>query len=131
MNKGIYILMMALIFLPALSLSAEMIEPGDWFQTSSTAGDVPDVVMSIVDVTPHIIQLDSNNGWVGFAYYDEMEDEYSGFFELLNDKGGRKGGWTNQVFRIRLVLDHKTLVLEGKNPSDERFTATFRLRKDF
>ncbi|MBB6482058.1 hypothetical protein [Spirochaeta isovalerica] len=131
MNKGICILIFTLFFLPLFTAAAEMIEPGDWFQTSSTAGDAPDVVMSIVEVTPHIIQLDSNNGWVGFAYYNETEDEYSGFFELLKDTGEQKKGWTNQVFRIRMVQDHKTLVLEGKNPSDERFTATFRLRKDF
>jgi len=131
MNKGKFILIIVLLCMPLSTVMAEMIEPGDWFQTSSTAGDVPDIVMSIVEVTPHIIQLDSNNGWVGFAYYDESEDEYIGFFELLKDTDGEKRGWTNQVFRIRLVQDRKTLVLEGMNPSNERFAATFRLRKNF
>jgi len=131
MNTGRLLVTIVLFFMPLSAVMAEMIEPGDWFQTSSTAGDVPDIVMSIVEVTPHIIQLDSNNGWVGFAYYNEMEDEYIGFFELLKDSNGEKRGWTNQVFRIRLVQDRKTLVLEGINPSDERFAATFRLRKNF
>lgn len=110
-------------------IQAGEIEPGDWFQTSSTAGDAPDIVMSIVDVTPHIIQLDSNNGWVGFAWYSEEEDEYTGFFELLKDTGPKMEGWTNKVFRIRMVQDNRTLVLEGVNQKDEHFTATFRMRK--
>jgi len=101
----------------------------DWFQTSSTAGDAPDIVMSIIQVTPHIVQLDSNNGWVGFAWYSEADDEYSGFFELLKDTGMKMEGWTNKVFRIRMVKDNRTIVLEGANENDEHFTATFRLRK--
>ena len=111
-------------------LSAETIEAGDWLQTSSTAGDAPDIIMSIIQVTPHIIQLDSNNGWVGYAWYSEMEDEYSGFFELLKDTGQRKEGWTNRIFTIRLVKDNRTIVLEGKNEMDEYFSATFRLKKN-
>lgn len=111
------------------NLLADTIEPGDWFQTSSTAGDAPDIVMSVIEVTPHIIQLDSNNGWVGFAWYNEQEDEYTGFFELLKDTGSKMEGWTNQVFRIRMVKDSRTVLLEGVNQSGERFTATFRLRK--
>ncbi len=110
-------------------IQAGEIEPGDWFQTSSTAGDAPDIVMSIVEVTPHIIQLDSNNGWVGFAWYSEIEDEYTGFFELLKDTGMRMEGWTNRVFRIRMIKDNRTVLLEGVNEKDEHFTATFRLRK--
>ena len=110
-------------------LSAEIIDPGDWFQTSSTAGDSSDIVMSIIQVTPHIIQLDSNNGWVGYAWYSEIEDEYTGFFELIKDTGDRKEGWTNKIFKIRLVKDKKTVTLEGKNEMDEYFTATFRMRQ--
>jgi hypothetical protein len=110
-------------------LSAETIEPGDWFQTSSTAGDAPDIVMSIIQVTPHIIQLDSNNGWVGFAWYSDREDEYTGFFELLKDTGNKMEGWTNKVFTIRMMKDNKTVTLYGENEIHDHFTATFRLRK--
>ena len=129
MNKRNVLLIFFLISIFAYSLQAEIIEPGDWFQTSSTAGDAPDIVMSIIQVTPHIIQLDSNNGWVGFAWYSEAEDEYTGFFELIKDTGMRMEGWTNKVFRIKMMLDHKTVVLQGVNEMDEHFTATFRLRK--
>ena len=123
-------LLILFIFAFALSfLPAEIIEPGDWFQTSSTAGDAPDIVMSVIQVTPHIIQLDSNNGWVGYAWYSEEEDEYDGFFELLKDTGKRMEGWTNKVFKIRMVKDHMTVVLQGVNEKDEHFTATFRQRK--
>lgn len=131
MNKGKYTIILLLLFTPFFAVSAEMIDSGDWYQTSSTAGDAPDVIMSVVEITPHIIQLDSNNGWVGFAYYNDVEDEYSGFFELLKDTGSQKEGWTNQVFRIRMVLDHKTLVLDGINSEEEHFRATFRMVKDF
>ena len=128
--KNKKVLLIFLVIAVSVSfLSAEKIEPGDWFQTSSTAGDAPDIVMSIIQVTPHIIQLDSNNGWVGFAWYSEMEDEYSGFFELLKDTGDKTEGWTNKVFTIRLVKDNRTVVLEGKNERGEYFSATFRMKK--
>lgn len=110
-------------------LPAEVLEPGDWYQTSSTAGDAPDIIMSVIEITPHIVQLDSNNGWVGYAWYSETEDEYNGFFELLKDTGEKMEGWTNKIFRIRLVLDKKTLSLEGMNEMDEFFLATCRLKK--
>lgn len=129
MNRGNFFIVVLLLIGPVLSVSAEKIEPGDWFQTSSTAGDAPDIVMSIVQITPHIIQLDSNNGWVGFAWYNDKEDEYNGFFELLKDTGNKKSGWTNQVFRIRMVQDKNTLVLQGENQAEEQFTATFRMKK--
>jgi hypothetical protein len=122
----IFILMTAL---SAGALYAEKVEAGDWFQTSSTAGDAPDIIMSVIQVTPHIIQLDSNNGWVGYAWYSDKEDEYTGFFELLKDTGMKKEGWTNKVFRIRLVRDMNTITLEGINEMEETFSATFRLKK--
>lgn len=121
---------LVLSFASGSFLSAEKIEPGDWFQTSSSAGDAPDIVMSIIQVTPHIIQLDSNNGWVGYAWYNEDEDEYSGFFELLKDTGMRKEGWTNKVFRIMMVHDRKTIILDGVNGDDEHFSATFRMKRE-
>jgi len=111
------------------NLWADIIEPGDWFQTSSTAGDSSDIIMSIIQVTPHIVQLDSNNGWVGYAWYSEIEDEYSGFFELIKDTGIKKEGWTNQIFKIKLVKDNKTVSLEGINENNEYFTATFRIKQ--
>ncbi len=126
--KSIFFL---ILFIPLsiCYLSGETIERGDWFQTSSTAGDSSEIVMSIIQITPHIIQLDSNNGWVGYAWYSETEDEYTGFFELLKDTGYRKDGWTNQVFRIRLIKEGKTITLEGRNETDESFTATFRMQR--
>jgi len=126
MKKELLIFILTIVFVSFVS--ADIIEPGDWFQTSSTAGDAPDIVMSIIQVTPHIIQLDSNNGWVGYAWYSEKEDEYSGFFELLKDTGDRTEGWTNTVFTIRLVKDHKTVLLEGLNEREEYFSATFRMK---
>lgn len=127
-KKILLIIMLSALFITLMQ--AENIEPGDWFQTSSTAGDAPDIVMSIIQVTPHIIQLDSNNGWVGYAWYSEKEDEYNGFFELLKDTGKKMEGWTNKVFRIRMMKDNKTVVLEGVNEREEHFTATFRMRKE-
>ncbi len=128
MEKKYSLLFFLFVSLSLCNLSADIVEPGDWFQTSSTAGDSSGIVMSVIQVTPHIIQLDSNNGWVGYAWYSDAEDEYSGFFELLKDTGERKDGWTNQIFRIRIVKDNKTVTLEGENEIDEHFMATFRLR---
>ena len=38
---------------------------------------------------------------------------------------------TNKVFKIKLVKDNKTILLEGINEMDEHFAATFRLKKRF
>lgn len=108
-----------------LSMQAEQIEPGVWKQTSSTAGDCPDCTVTITQLSPHIIGLDANNGWIGFAYYISGKDEYTGFLELKNIEQAHLKNWKDKVFIMRLMLDKMTLNLEGET-EDISFTATYR-----
>lgn len=117
------------VFLTSPSvLYAGRIDTGTWKQTSSTAGDCPDCRITVTQHTPHIIKLEANNGWLGFAYYIPANDEYKGFMELKKGAKHRKENWKNIVFSIRLVRERMTLNLDAESePVD--FSATYRLLK--
>ncbi len=107
------------------NLFANTINPGLWVQTASTAGEGESVAMQITCKTPHIISLDSNNGWVGYAWYVDDKDLYSGFFELLEpEMEVNKENWAGEVFNFILSYDGLTLTMKAKSPERE-FQSTF------
>ena len=107
---------------------SDMIEAGLWKQTGTTAGDCLECTVTVTQLTPHIIRLEANNGWYAFAYYDEKEDVYHGFLELMKFEKGTMQNWLNKVFSIRLVKDQITLNLQAEF-ENIRFKVTYRMDK--
>ena len=110
---------------------ADTISDGWWAQTASTAGEGENVAMEVKSVTPHIITLDSNNGWVGYAWYDAEKDLYTGFFELtMQETDNATQSWVGEVFHFTLCYDGLTLTMKAKS-SVEDFNATFWVNEDY
>ena len=125
-RKRVSILLVAgFLIVSVAMLYAGEIESGVWKQTSSTAADCPDCTITVSQLTPHIIQLDANNGWIGFAYYVTEKDEYQGFLELEIFSKKTPKNWIRRIFSIRLIREHLTLTLDAKSP-DVSFSATYR-----
>ena len=89
---------------------AEQIPEGTWRQTSSTAGDCPNCTIKIKKVAPHIIEIGSNNGWIGYAYYIQGKDIYKGASEW---KSGQGGAYENTIFINELIYEGRTLTMKG------------------
>jgi hypothetical protein len=123
MKKTLFII---LVLLLTGILWAENVQDGWWTQTASTAGDADMIVaMKITEQTPHIISLASNNGWVGYAWYDEGEGCYSGFFELVRPASApERDDWTGEVFHMTLTYDGLTLTMKAESPERD-FRATY------
>lgn len=119
------ILLTVLILYVVFGTFADMISEGWWLQTASTAGEGDNVAMEVTVETPHIISLDSNNGWVGYAWYVEEKDLYTGFFELLMPEMKKdKENWAGEVFQFILSYDGLTLTMKAKS-QERHFMATF------
>lgn len=104
---------------------SDMVTEGCWVQTASTAGEGDSVAMEISVKTPHIISLDSNNGWIGYAWYVEEEKLYKGFFELIMPEVTHDSeNWADEVFQFILSYDGLTLTMKAVSPERE-FQATF------
>lgn len=111
------------------STFADSISDGWWAQTASTAGEGKNVAMEIKSITPHTITIESNNGWVGYAWYDDEKDLYTGFFELtLPIAVNNMKSWVGEVFHFTLSYDGLTLTLDAKSSKDD-FKATFWPKK--
>lgn len=106
----------------SFGVSADQVPSGVWKQTSSTAGDCPNCEIRIMHATPHIIQIKSNNGWIGYAYYTQQDDKYRGAFQWEEGKGG---AYENVVFLIEMIYEGRTLTLNARsNPLS--FSSTYR-----
>lgn len=109
---------------------ADSISNGWWVQTASTAGEGDNVAMEVKSVTPHIITLDSNNGWVGYAWYDNEKDLYTGFFELtMPQVDNDMKSWAGKVFHFTLSYDGLTLTMKAES-SVSNFCATFWAKEE-
>ena len=117
-----HMLFSAILALVSYDAAAEQVPPGLWFQTSSTAGDCPNCELKISRVTPHILQLSSNNGWIGYAYYTQQDDKYRGAFQW---EAGKGGAYENVVFLLEMTYEGKTLLFNAKsNPLT--YSSTYR-----
>lgn len=106
----------------SINLVASQVSTGVWEQTSSTAGDCGSCEIKITKPTNHIIQISSNNNWIGYAYYNQSTDSYKGAFEW---KKGDGGAYENHVFLIELVYEGKTLTMKAKG-TKLTFSTTYR-----
>ena len=122
------IILIVLTLCTVFGTFADSISDGWWAQTASTAGEGENVAMEIKSVTPHIITLNSNNGWIGYAWYDDEKDLYTGFFELTMQKHNDIKSWTGEVFNFTLYYDGLTLTMKAESSVDD-FKATFWAKK--
>lgn len=111
------VLVAATLFSVAFNVSAAEVPSGSWLQSSSTAGDCADCQITLTTVTPQILQIGSNNGWKGFAYYSSKEDKYKGAMQS-ND-------YPNVVAVVELTYEGKTLSLRAESPA-VNFSSTYR-----
>ena len=117
-----HLLLPAMLAFASYEAAAEQIPPGVWLQTSSTAGDCSTCEVKITRTTPHILQISSNNGWIGYAYYTQQDDKYRGAFQW---EAGKGGAYENVVFFVEMVYEGKTLSFNAKsNPLS--FSSTYR-----
>ena len=117
-----HLLFPAMLAFASFGAAAEQIPPGAWLQTSSTAGDCPNCEIEITRVTPHILQMTANNGWIGYAYYTQQDDKYRGAFQW---EAGKGGAYENVVFLVEMTYEGKTLSFNAKsNPLN--FSSTLR-----
>jgi len=125
------ILLSVLFLLFTCGIFSEPVKPGWWLQTASTAGNGENIAMEVKSVTPHIITLDSNNGWLGYAWYVEEKDMYTGFFELLMPiQQSDKTNWAGEVFQFILDFDGLTLTMKAKSKQNN-FMATFWKKESY
>ena len=112
------------IFIFSVNASAKQIPVGIWNQTSvsSNAGDCSTCKVDITKPTPHIIQLIGNNGWVGYAYYNQSSDSYKGAFEWKHKQGGT---YKNTIFLIDLTYEGHTITMQARS-NKLNFNVTFR-----
>jgi len=111
MNKRSSRILGAMLVAVSFSVLAEQVPEGTWNQTSSTLGDCPNCTITIENKTPHIIEITSNNDWIGYAYYYQSEDIYKGASEW---KAGEGGAYENHVFLIELTYEGNTLTIRNR-----------------
>lgn len=104
------------------------IREGTYKQTSVYSqdgwGDCASCSITITKITPHIIQIVSNNGWIGYAVYDEGKDKYTGSWEWTSGNGGV---YQNKIFDSTLVYDSKVIKIEGvARESGMTYAITYR-----
>ena len=102
---------------------AEPVPPGQWLQTSSTTGDCSTCEVKITKITPDILQLTSNNGWIGYAFYSPKEDKYRGAIQWTSGKED----YEKVVMLVEMSYGKKVLTLNAKS-TPLSFTSTYKLK---
>jgi len=123
MNLARWLLMTLLVLVAPCTLARPVIE-GVYGQTwaSPEVGQCAACEVRIKKITPHIVELTSNNGWSGFAYYIPREDRYQGTFEWWAGEGGP---YDRVLFVINLKFDGQTLTMNATSEA-LTFVATYR-----
>ncbi|MGC9504351.1 hypothetical protein [Baaleninema sp.] len=75
--------------------------PNDW-------GENPNITVTIIKETPHIIRLVANNQWIGYAVYNESQGSYLGSWEW---KQGTGGYYEAEVFDCLLSYDGSNVTM--------------------
>ncbi len=120
--KTINSIILAGITVFSINAAAAQVPAGSWGQTSSTAGDCSNCEIKITKPTPHIIQIISNNDWIGYAYYNQSTDSYKGASEW---KKGTGGAYENVVSLDTLIYEGETLTIKSHSSKGD-FTTTYR-----
>lgn len=119
----------------ALPAMATPIEPGEWYQTSSTAGDCAGCFVEVHPRSPHTVEVHASNGWVAFLQYVPEAGVYTGFLELVDgdpdaaptQMGARRPDWRMQVFAVEAFIDHGVVNIIADS-GQNAFHATYRRR---
>ncbi|MBM9536000.1 hypothetical protein [Desulfobulbus alkaliphilus] len=85
-----------------------------WVLESSTAGECPNCEIEVINVTPDIIQVTGNNGWVGFAAYDATEGKFIGASQA---KEGMGGEYEQVLFTMEVTVEKENLTIHASSPS--------------
>ncbi len=120
--KSSSVLIAAILSSLAFSAQAEQVPVGVWLQTSSTAGDCADCQITVSKPTPQIIQIESNNGWKGYAHYSAKADRYEGAVQWA---AGQGGDYENVVLLIQVTYVGSTLSLRAESQALS-FSSTYR-----
>jgi hypothetical protein len=94
------------------SAIAEKIPSGIWQQIDSNAGACGHCQITTNAVTPDILSISSNNGWVGYASYNSQQDKYMGVMQWESGKGG---AYENILLSIDIKYDGNMAYLEAKS----------------
>lgn len=115
MKKAHALLSTALIFFSAPAL-AEPAREGVYEQKFSSygSGECPKCIVYLRKKTPNIIEINGNNGWVGYAVYSASSDQYDGFFEWR--AGTNSPYLEGVVHKITLSYGKGVLTMEGERP---------------
>lgn len=94
----------AFIALGSLNASAAEVPAGVYRQTAvgEGPGDCPTCTITITKISPHLIQVVSNNDWIGYAVYSQSNDNYEGAWEWKTGTGGEYAG---KVFKVEFVYE--------------------------
>ncbi len=119
-------------FILILSVSSvcysQTIKNGTYKQTSVSGlgwGDCATCNITIENVTPDIIKIISNNGWIGFAVYDIKEDKYNGAWQWKKEHP-----WNGHIFDCSIFQDGRVINLIGTHRnSGEKYSITYRKDK--
>jgi hypothetical protein len=74
----------ALLALASGNLAAETMPVVTWVQTSSSAGDCATCEITTTFISPNIMRIDANTGWVGYGHYRASDNSFHGAFEFTN-----------------------------------------------
>jgi len=119
------IAMFLILFAGAVMLQAAVINEGKYYQTSSTAGACDGCYLEITSLTPNILELKNSLGWIGYIYYDQQKDAYSGFFELNLKEALSDDDWTNEVFLMTVKNSGGIITIDAVS-TDHMFISTYR-----
>lgn len=109
----------ALLALASGNLAAETMPVVTWVQTSSSAGDCATCEITTTFISPNIMRIDANTGWVGYGHYRASDNSFHGAFEFTN------GEFENIVILSDFTIEGKTLTLDAKS-EPLSFRATYR-----
>jgi hypothetical protein len=106
------------------------VSTGDYVQVDVKDQPMPDSILSITRLTPHMLELRSTEGWVGFAGWNPGNKQFTGHWEWQTYKNERSpGGKWSEFYRIDVYYkpDTKLVIVNGSScTSTNNFSWSFR-----
>ncbi|MGL6074751.1 MAG: hypothetical protein ACRC8S_11370 [Fimbriiglobus sp.] len=105
------------------------ISPGEYVQLDDKDQPMNDFTMTVTRVTPNILELRGNNGWVGYASFNADHKGYYGFWEWQSYKGERSpGGKFAELYSTHFYHspEKKVIVLNGNSVKSNSFRFHYR-----
>jgi hypothetical protein len=105
------------------------IAPGEYVQIDDKEQPMNDFTMTVTRVTPNILELRGNNGWVSYVSYAPETKNYNGFWEWQSFKGERSpGGKFADLYLIQFYhnVDKKFFVIYANSKKGNSFQYAYR-----